>query len=279
MIGRELQKRYDWLQAAIELPVRLDFCRITRSEKMSPLIWKVVAGDEPFIKAFIEPEIESSSIPLLIAISQTRQAAKARETKDLSALLDSGLKLDMYCIACGIVAEDALSKNDRHRVLPVNVIASGVGIAQEACREASVRPLMLWDRYINRCRAEWIWALQPYILEKTGGKCWYCGDKVVLGALAADKIIPGLQLTPAQKRRKFHVDHKIPRSRGGTDNFENLVPSCALCNASKGAKPLEEYREYVATKSLLGFSSLPNRHELIQSYRFWGEREKVLVTS
>lgn len=33
-----------------------------------------------------------------------------------------------------------------------------------------------------------------------------------------------------------HADHVIPLSRGGTHDLDNLVPACAKCNFSKGAK-------------------------------------------
>ncbi|MGW3072754.1 HNH endonuclease [Kitasatospora sp. NPDC001132] len=38
-----------------------------------------------------------------------------------------------------------------------------------------------------------------------------------------------------------HLDHVVPLSRGGTDTAENMVPACADCNLSKGAKTLEEW--------------------------------------
>jgi 5-methylcytosine-specific restriction endonuclease McrA len=38
-----------------------------------------------------------------------------------------------------------------------------------------------------------------------------------------------------------HIDHVIPLIRGGAHSIENLVPSCARCNGSKGAKLLEEW--------------------------------------
>lgn len=52
--------------------------------------------------------------------------------------------------------------------------------------------------------------------------CWYCG--VVLG--------PGT----------YNVEHQVPRSRGGTDDPANLVPSCRTCNAEKATKTVDEYR-------------------------------------
>ncbi len=39
--------------------------------------------------------------------------------------------------------------------------------------------------------------------------------------------------------RIFEVDHKIPRSRGGTDHIENLQLLCAHCNRTKGDRPQE----------------------------------------
>jgi 5-methylcytosine-specific restriction endonuclease McrA len=37
------------------------------------------------------------------------------------------------------------------------------------------------------------------------------------------------------------VDHFIPRSQGGTDDWDNLVPACRHCNASKNDNPPQEW--------------------------------------
>jgi 5-methylcytosine-specific restriction endonuclease McrA len=50
-----------------------------------------------------------------------------------------------------------------------------------------------------------------------GGTCAYCGD-------------------PAE-----HLDHVVAISRGGADAAHNLLPACAPCNLSKGAKSLAEW--------------------------------------
>ena len=50
------------------------------------------------------------------------------------------------------------------------------------------------------------------------GACVYCG-------------------APAQ-----HLDHVLPLARGGDDIEDNVVPACAPCNLSKGAKLLSEWR-------------------------------------
>jgi 5-methylcytosine-specific restriction endonuclease McrA len=40
-----------------------------------------------------------------------------------------------------------------------------------------------------------------------------------------------------------HLDHVEPLSRGGADVESNMVPACAPCNLSKGAKTLAEWSE------------------------------------
>lgn len=57
------------------------------------------------------------------------------------------------------------------------------------------------------------------IYERDGGKCRYCGKPLEL--------------------REMHVDHIIPKSKGGGNAESNLACSCAECNRSKGAKPLD----------------------------------------
>jgi 5-methylcytosine-specific restriction endonuclease McrA len=46
--------------------------------------------------------------------------------------------------------------------------------------------------------------------------CWWCGKKL--------------------DKSKFHVDHRIPLSRDGSNEPENLCLSCPKCNMSKGNK-------------------------------------------
>lgn len=60
------------------------------------------------------------------------------------------------------------------------------------------------------------------------GLCAYCGCKL---------------------NGKYHVDHIIPLSRGGSNNADNLTLTCARCNLSKGDKLLSEWREMPSCSS------------------------------
>lgn len=69
--------------------------------------------------------------------------------------------------------------------------------------------------------------LEQAVWKKTHGRCTYCG--VHLNPF--DRMAPD----------GFHIDHAIPYSRGGTDDLENLVPACRICNFSKSASTPEEW--------------------------------------
>ena len=63
------------------------------------------------------------------------------------------------------------------------------------------------------------WAkLRARVFAEKGNACTYCGAEA------------------------WHIDHRLPKSRGGTDDFDNLVPTCAPCNLDKGDRTVEEWR-------------------------------------
>lgn len=66
------------------------------------------------------------------------------------------------------------------------------------------------------------------VWQKTGGKCTYC-DCV---------LNPFCRMDPDG----FQIDHVIPRVQGGTDDIENLVPSCRECNGEKWGRTPEQWR-------------------------------------
>ncbi len=54
-------------------------------------------------------------------------------------------------------------------------------------------------------------------------RCFYCGEKLT--------------------RKTRSIDHRIPLKRGGTNDKENLVPSCRRCNSRKHSMTAEEFQQ------------------------------------
>jgi hypothetical protein len=70
--------------------------------------------------------------------------------------------------------------------------------------------------------------------KKCQGRCWYCGAKP----------------------EELTIDHAKPRSRGGKNTDENLVPACFYCNNLKAQLTLSEWRKFVKMKVIRSLMSL-----------------------
>ena len=66
------------------------------------------------------------------------------------------------------------------------------------------------------------------VYAKFHGRCAYCGRNIAY--------------------KDMQVDHFVPKrgwSEEGTDDIENLMPSCRMCNHYKRANTLETFRRYI----------------------------------
>lgn len=65
------------------------------------------------------------------------------------------------------------------------------------------------------------------LMERFGGRCWYCGCRLTHGAIVGSSITR---------------EHLLPKARGGGNEASNIVAACRSCNVRKQAKTVEEYR-------------------------------------
>jgi 5-methylcytosine-specific restriction endonuclease McrA len=65
------------------------------------------------------------------------------------------------------------------------------------------------------------------LASRDGWNCDYCGIALGWGHPS---------VTPPE------VEHRIPKSRGGTNAIDNLCLSCGPCNSRKGTRTAEEFR-------------------------------------
>ena len=78
-------------------------------------------------------------------------------------------------------------------------------------------PSVVRLKYFVRIRRKKISLTKKNIIKRDNHKCQYCGKKT------------GTMTT----------DHIIPKARGGSDSWENLVCACLECNNKKGNRVLE----------------------------------------
>jgi 5-methylcytosine-specific restriction endonuclease McrA len=81
------------------------------------------------------------------------------------------------------------------------------------------------------------------VYKKYKGKCAYCGEDLEYRKMQVDHITP--------KYRK--TSHKEAASWGllkGTNDIENLNPSCRSCNASKSTFTIDNWRKELVLKEM-----------------------------
>lgn len=69
--------------------------------------------------------------------------------------------------------------------------------------------------------------IRKSVYDKYDGHCAYCGDEI--------------------EYKDMQVDHFVPQRLGGTDDIDNLMPSCRLCNHYKRGNKIETFRNSIAT--------------------------------
>ena len=69
------------------------------------------------------------------------------------------------------------------------------------------------------------------LVAAANGRCHYCNR-------------PGVSAEIGPDDRVWHVDHKTPIARGGSDHDDNLVLACKRCNLTKSVQPYRQFRSF-----------------------------------
>lgn len=80
-------------------------------------------------------------------------------------------------------------------------------------------------KYIAYEVARWQW-LRCRLSEAQNWKCCWCGCDTT---------------DDRKKSNSSTVEHVLPKSLGGSDDWENLAMSCNKCNNNRGNKTVEEF--------------------------------------
>jgi 5-methylcytosine-specific restriction endonuclease McrA len=93
------------------------------------------------------------------------------------------------------------------------------------------------------------------LFRRDGHLCLYCGEQF--------------------KHAELTRDHIVPMSRGGSDNWENVVTACFRCNNQKGNQTPEEW----GGRKLLAVPYVPNKAEylFLQNRRIIADQQEFLT--
>ncbi len=100
--------------------------------------------------------------------------------------------------------------------LSVSIHDDSIGLVNRIMRVPRVILLVSYDRVPRRQ----VRFSRYNIYARDKSTCQYCGQRL--------------------PRHELNLDHVIPRSRGGTSTWENVVCSCHVCNRHKGGKTPKE---------------------------------------
>lgn len=76
---------------------------------------------------------------------------------------------------------------------------------------------------MKKSRKKWSKIQREKIHKKYNGRCAYCGRKITIN--------------------EMQMDHIISLKNGGSNNIDNINPSCRLCNERKGSMTTEAYKK------------------------------------
>lgn len=113
-----------------------------------------------------------------------------------------------------------------------------------------VRPLIIRLLKYIKHHVRTLRASRPRIYKRDNYECVYCGSK-----------------------KDLTLDHVLPKSRGGGNDWTNLVTSCFKCNLKKGNKTPDEARMVMKQKPFV--PTLVGENQSVQ--KVWNDYQKSFV--
>ncbi len=77
------------------------------------------------------------------------------------------------------------------------------------------------------------------VYDKCNGHCGYCGKEITIKQMQVDHIVAQWSTLSKEKSEKVGIIK-------GTDDFSNLMPTCARCNKWKSTWTIEQFRREIS---------------------------------
>jgi len=114
------------------------------------------------------------------------------------------------------------------------------------------------------------------VYDKCNRHCAYCGDEIELSVMQIDHIIPQSFFQSHIKNNWRMPEFLNHLTEADVNHFDNLLPTCRVCNKWKSAFDLELFRKEVSeqVKRLNDFSS---NYRMAKKYGLVTETVKPIV--
>ena len=88
--------------------------------------------------------------------------------------------------------------------------------------------------------------LREYLFNEVNGRCPFCKKEMLPSRIVYSDVKVN------KENRLMHICHLYSKSKGGTNNINNLIGCCRKCNVEMGDKIITETKNYlvVTTKKL-----------------------------
>ena len=154
--------------------------------------------------------------------------------------------LQSYCRVCDIQNKKAwYKKNKKHVAYKSKTwYKENPGKYAENQRRHKEKYKEFYSEYYKR------WASENRDKLNLKKHCYYARRRRQLGVVSPgiiDRLFieqAGLCLYCNRELQEYHLEHKLPISRGGLHDDKNLCLSCPRCNLRKKDKTVEEFLKY-----------------------------------
>ena len=107
------------------------------------------------------------------------------------------------------------------------------------------------------------------VYNKCDGHCAYCGKDITLKQMQVDHKEP-LFRNSTDKELEWYK-----RTRG-TDEMDNLLPSCARCNRWKSTYTIEEFRKEISLQ-IQRLNNYSSNYRMVKDYNLIQETNNTVV--
>ena len=107
------------------------------------------------------------------------------------------------------------------------------------------------------------------VYNKCNGRCAYCGKEITIKQMQVD------HKEPIFRDYTDKVLKSINRDRG-TDDMDNLLPSCARCNRWKSTYTIEQFRNEIQ-QQIKRLNNYNNNYRMVKDYSLIVETDNPVI--